>query len=324
MIFALLILIVSFLITFIFSTFIIPRLKRFRVVGKDINKPNHPEVAEMGGISIVVGFTSGVLLAVFFNTFFGFDFNLVFVLAALVTIHSISFIGIVDDILDIPQWLKAILPLFAAVPLVAVKAFGSTILSFPFFGPIDFGIFYIICLIPLGVAVASNLTNMLAGFNGMEAGMGSVIFIFASIIALGSSSPTEPLILYLAILGSLLGFLIFNWYPSRVFPGDIGNLTIGAVLVSGAIIGNFESAIVLLLSLYILDFFIKLVRKFPTTNWWGEYRNGKLYCPSKTFNGLAQFVMKITNGISELNLTLLFISLEVVIGLLTVLYFYFI
>ena len=74
----LLLLLVSFLVTYVFAYLLIPRLNRFRIVGKDINKPGMPEVPEMGGIAIVAGFTGGVLLAVFLNSFFAFNFNLIY------------------------------------------------------------------------------------------------------------------------------------------------------------------------------------------------------------------------------------------------------
>lgn len=303
--------IISFFVTLIFTHMLIPRLKRFGIVGKDMNKPGMPEVAEMGGIAVVAGFTAGVLLAVLANSFFGFDFNLTYVLAALITIHSIAFIGIVDDLLDVPQWLKAILPLFAAVPLIVVKAAGSTILNVPFVGAIDFGIFYILVLIPIGVAVASNLTNMLAGFNGMESGMGIVIFLFASLFAI-STNNMPATIVFVSILGALVGFIRYNWYPARIFMGDGGTLTIGAALAVGVIIGNMESIGAILLIPYVIDFFIKLYNRFPSKNWWGVNKNGKLYPPENKVRGFAQLVMKMSNGISEQRLVMFFVLLEVI------------
>ena len=94
------------------------RLKRFGFVGKDMHKAHHPEVAEMGGISIVVGFSAGILLAIMLSTFSGLSFNIVFVLAGLLTIQTLAFIGILDDILDVPQWAKAFIPLLSAIPLI--------------------------------------------------------------------------------------------------------------------------------------------------------------------------------------------------------------
>jgi len=310
----------SFIVTFLFTRILVPRLKRFGIIGRDVNKPDRPEVAEMGGIAIVAGFTAGVLLAIFLNTFSEFEFNLVYVMAALITVHSVAFIGIVDDLLDIPQAVKAFLPLAAAVPLIAVSAVGSTSMTIPFIGQIDLDIFYILVLVPIGVAVASNLSNMFAGFNGLEAGLGSVMFLAMAILAIAHGS-VEMAILFIPILGALVAFLFFNWYPAKVFPGDVGNLTIGAVLASGVIIGNMETAGAMLMILYVFDFFIKAYKRFPSSNWWGEYRDGKLYALEGKSRGLAQFAMKLFKGISEVNLVLFFIGIEVIIAIVVLLLF---
>lgn len=307
--------------TYLFTGVLAPRLKRFGIVGQDMNKADTPEVAEMGGLAMVAGFSAGVMGAAFLQTFFGFQFNLIYVLAAVITVHTVAFIGIVDDLLNVPQWLKALLPLFAAVPLVAVRAAGSTAISLPFLGVMDFGVLYILALIPIGIAVASNLTNMLAGFNGMEAGMGSVIFL-AMVVLAAAYGNTEMLVLFLPMLGALVGFLPHNRYPANIFPGDVGNLTIGSVLAAGVIIGNAEGAGAILLLPYVADFFIKLMNKFPSSGWWGAYKQGKLYPLEGKVRGLAQLIMGLSNGISEQRLVLTFVAMEALVALGMLLFYW--
>ena len=307
----LLIFLASICATYLFSIFLIPRLKRFGYVGKDMHKEGKPEVAEMGGISAIVGFSAGILLAIMLNTFGGLEFNRVVVLAGLLTIQILTFIGILDDILDMPQWAKAFIPLVSAIPLIAVNAAGSTAMMIPFIGVVDFGLIYLFVLIPVGIAVASNLTNMLAGFNGIEAGMGAVIFATMSIIAWAHGSP-EMLVFFLPMLGALLGFLPKNWYPAKVFPGDVGTLTIGAVLATGVIIGDLESAGALILILYVLDFLVKLPNRFPKT--FVEIQNGKLVAPGKP-RGLVDMVLKISGGMGEQKLVIAMIAAQAVIGI---------
>lgn len=298
--------------------FLIPRLFEKGIVGTDVNKKRKPQVAEMGGIGIVSGFAFGVLLAVFFHTFVGLDFRLDFALAALISIFILAFVGFVDDLLDIPQAVKAFLPLLAGIPLIAVRAAGSTAMSIPFFGTIDFGLVYLFILIPVGIAVASNLTNMLAGFNGMEAGMGMVLLLAASLAALNAGS-VEALVIYVPMLGALAGFFILNKYPARVFPGDIGTLVIGATLAAGAIIGNFESIAALLMALYVADFFVKAKSGFPHTP--GQFRAGKLYAPKNEIRGLVHVPMRVFNGIGEQELVLILIIAQEIVALLVLIAF---
>lgn len=310
----LLIFLVSLGSAFMLTHFLIPRLKANGLVGKDVNKQDAPEVAEMGGIAVIAGVTAGILTAIFIQTFVGLEFNLIYILAVVITIHSIAFIGFVDDLIDIPQLVKALLPLFAAIPLVAVKAAGSTSMVIPFIGSVDFGLVYILVLIPIGVAVASNLTNMLAGFNGMEAGMGTVIFAAMAILGWNLGN-VEVTLISLAMLGALLGFLWFNRYPSKVFPGDVATLAIGTTLAATVIVGNIESAGAILVIPYVVDFFIKAANRFPSRGWNGIYRAGKLCAPQKPVS-FAQYVMKFTGGIKEKDLSMLFIALEGVFAII--------
>jgi UDP-N-acetylglucosamine--dolichyl-phosphate N-acetylglucosaminephosphotransferase len=306
--------------TAVLAYFLIPMLKKAGITGKDINKPDRPLVAEMGGLAIVGGFTSAALLAIFLQTFVGIGLNPLLIMAPLITIYLLAFIGIADDLLDIPQAVKAFLPLLAAVPLIAVKAAGSTAMTFPFIGTIDFGIFYIIVLVPVGIAVMSNLTNMFAGFNGMEAGMGIVIFATTSLLALSAGKP-GMLVISIGMLGALAGFFYFNRFPARIFPGDVGNLSIGAVLACAVIIGNFETAGAILAIPYVIDFFIKAWNRFPSKGWQGSYRGDRLYAPEKPVS-FAQLVMRAFNGISEQRLVLFFIGLEVLFAaIVLILYF---
>ena len=319
MIEAVLVFLAALCVSWIVTYLLIPRLKRAGIIGKDMNKEGAPGIPEMGGIGVVAGFSAGVLLAIMLSTFDdGFAFNITYVLAALATIHAMAFIGIVDDLLSVPQAVKALLPLLAAVPLIAVKAAGSTSMMFPFIGVVDFGIFYILVLIPVGVAVASNLTNMLAGFNGLEAGLGAMIMFFMAAIALAQGN-NEMVVLYIPMLGALLAFLWFNWYPAKVFPGDVGTLTVGAVLASGVIIGNLESAGALIMLLFVADFFIKLAKGFPQS--FGEPKMGKLYPKGGEVQGLAPLIMKLKGGITEKKLVYALLGAQFVLSLVVFLLF---
>ena len=93
------------------------------VVGRDINKPGQPEVPEMGGLAIVAGFSAGALITLGAMSFLRLfpQVNMVLLLAVLSTVLLLSVIGVVDDLLGMRQWVKALLPLLAALPLMAVR-----------------------------------------------------------------------------------------------------------------------------------------------------------------------------------------------------------
>jgi UDP-N-acetylglucosamine--dolichyl-phosphate N-acetylglucosaminephosphotransferase len=299
--------------------FMIPRLCQVGILGKDWNKPDQPGVPEMGGIAIAAGFSAGLIAAIALETFSQAlppQLNLVYLLAAFATVLTTVIIGIVDDLLSIPQRLKALAPLVASLPLVAIKA-GDTTLIIPFMGQIDVGLLYPLVLVPIGLTGAANAVNMLGGFNGLETGMGALAVGALAVIAYKLDATTS-LVLLIAALGAILAGLYFNWYPARIFIGDVGTLGIGAVIACAVILGNYEMAGVIVILPYALDFLLKARHKFPSRGWWGIYREGRLYCPEHGPVGLAQWVMKLSGGISERGLVLALMGLEALAGLVAI------
>ena len=308
----------SFTVTFLTFRVVIPRLRQAKIVGKDMHKPGQPEVPEMGGMIFVIGFSTGVITTIIIATFFSslLSVDLVQILAILSVVLIMAVIGIIDDLIRVRQGIKAITPLLASLPLVALKI-GSTTMSIPIIGHVDFGIFYPLVLVPLAVTGAANATNMLAGFNGEEAGVGIVAMGSLAVVAYIAGETTAFLIL-IAALGALLATLYYNWYPAKVFVGDAGTLTIGAIMAAAVIIGNFETAGIIIIIPYALDFLIKAKNRFPSSGSWARYRDGKLFCPESGPIGLGQLIIKAAGGLSERNTTLILIGIEAVFGVVAI------
>ena len=314
-----LILLISFVISFILFPSMIFRLKKAGIVGKNMNSETQEEVAEMGGLVIVAGFGAGIFTVIAVKTFFNIfpSIDLIPILVALSTILIVVLIGIFDDLVSMPQQIKAFMPLFAALPLIVIKE-GSTSMRIPFWGNVNFGLLYTLVIIPLEVTIAANAVNMLAGFNGLEVGMGIIAVGSLAIIAylMGKIS---VLVILLAALGALLATLYYNWYPAKILVGDVGTLSIGAIIAAAVIMGNFEIAGAILLIPYIIDFIIKAKNRFPYS--FGIYRGGKLYCPEGGPVGLGQLIMKLFGGISERNLVLVLMGVEAVLGVIAILFY---
>ena len=311
----------SLLCALLALSLVIPRLRAAAVVGQDVHKKGRPEVPEMGGLVILIGFGAGLLLALAMMSFFHlFVFaNMLLLVAALSTILLAGLIGILDDLLGMSQWAKALLPIFAALPLMAVRA-GHTWMWIPFLGRVNWWIFYPLVLVPLGVTVAANAVNMLAGFNGLEVGLGIVAIGSLSILA-AALQETTALIILLSGLGALLAVIYYNWYPARLLVGDVGTLSIGAIIATAVIVGNFETAGVIVMIPYAIEFLFKAMHRFPTggegtAGQLGE--DGRLYCPATGPVGLGQLLMKLFGGLHERTLVLILIGIEAVFGVLAI------
>lgn len=322
-------LIVSFLVTYVLTPHWIHAAHRIKLVGKDMNKHDKPEVAEMGGITVIAGFLSGALLYIALVTFyFRQSANLIYILATVSTVLIILVVGVLDDILGwkigLKKWQKPLLTTAAALPMMVVNA-GASVMSLPLFGSVELGILYPLLIIPLGITGAANGFNMLAGYNGLEAGLGIVILSTLGIITWKLNLGWIALLSF-AMVFSLLAFLIYNWHPAKIFPGDTLTYSVGAFIACVAILGNAEKVALVLFLPYFLDFFLPLraklnVEAFAKPNMDDSlempYGNGARDVYDTTH--LAIFLLKkVKSKVYEQDVALLIIGAEALLGILAI------
>jgi UDP-N-acetylglucosamine--dolichyl-phosphate N-acetylglucosaminephosphotransferase len=224
--------ILGFAATFLTMPLVMKKMREKRIGGIDIHKKDSPFVPEMGGLAVLVGITVSVLASVEFSpetASFAASFLSVTFIAGLV--------GAIDDLKALNAKLKPFLTLFASLPIFIMHTYDPG-LVFPFIGRTRMTIVYPF-LIPIAIAVTSNATNMMDPFNGTMSGTCTLvtIFLLLSALLLGRS---EASVLCLCLLGPLLVLYYFNKYPSKVFSGDVGSLSIGAALGAAAVIGRLE------------------------------------------------------------------------------------
>jgi len=314
----------SFLAVFLLAPPFIRRMHDQGLVGKDMNKFTKPPVAELGGVVVFLGFSAGVFISILFGTYLHWiDIELTLLLGGFCTIAMITFIGVIDDIIGwkkgIRQWQHFIIPIIAAIPLVAVY-FGHTTMFIPIIGEINFCIFYPLIIIPLAVTGASNAVNMLAGFNGLEAGQGIILTAALTFIAIISGSPTAG-ILGIAMIAALLAFLKFNWFPAKIFGGDSLTLMIGANLAVMSIIGGIEIYGLLLTSLFFVEFVFKAKHRFKSECFGIPNEDGTLSANPKG-GSLTQWIMKAgKNKLTEETITMTILYTQMVISAIVIILF---
>lgn len=115
---------------------------------------------------------------------------------------------------------------------------------------IDFGWMNIPILffVVLGTVNGANFTD---GLDGLASSVTVLIATFFSVVALGTASGIEPLTL--AVVGSLLGFLLFNVYPASVFMGDTGSLALGGFVVATAYMMQMPLFLPIVAFIYMLE-----------------------------------------------------------------------
>ncbi len=307
--------IIPMIVAFVGSYLIAPKFIRLLelegIVGTDVQKREKPKVAEMGAPIVLFGFLGGIFAYIGAQTFMIKSMapsELVTILAVVSTIMIITFIGIIDELTclikereghglfekfkrkGLSKLMQFILPFPAAIPLMAISAGVSTI-SVPFFGTADIGVLYPLILVPIAIVGTSNATNMLAGLNGLQAGLGIVMMLFLGSYAYLQGSIVAAIIAFV-FMASLFAFLIFNWYPAKVFPGGLDYL-IGTVIGCVAIVGNIEKFAFICFAPWFFELLLKLPSKFMAESFGILQPDGTLKAPTEKPQSLTHVVMKL-------------------------------
>jgi UDP-N-acetylglucosamine--dolichyl-phosphate N-acetylglucosaminephosphotransferase len=299
------------------------------LVGPDMNKPGKPKVPEMGGICVVFGFVLGSLAYIGYQTFYHGKLSYIPVLAALCTVLMACIIGIMDDLLGwkvgLRQWQKPIFTLFAAMPMMVINA-GHSTMELPLLGRLDWGVLFPLAIVPIGIIGASNAYNMIAGYNGLEAGMGVIILSALGYVSLTIDNPISAA-LSLIMVGALLSFLYYNWYPARVFPGDTMTYSVGALVACVAILGNMEKIAVMLFIPYAVDFIIQAKGGFMREAFARVNEDGSLEKPYKGIYHVTHLVIamlrRVKGKVYERDIVLFMLGVEtVVVGLSLYIFLY--
>jgi UDP-N-acetylglucosamine--dolichyl-phosphate N-acetylglucosaminephosphotransferase len=275
--------IIAFVTSFILTRKLIPLLKNQKISSYDLNKKEKVLIPEMGGIGVIFAFFLAINFSLYWIT--SIDFQLMAVV--LFTIMGVSFVGIMDDLLDLKQLTKSVLPFIIALPFgIGLSNISVTI---PALGSIPLG-WITVLLVPLGITTITNLTNMLEGFNGLGSGLGIIITVTLIIVSF-ITGQLVGLFLLLPLLGALLGFFYYNKYPSKIFPGDTLMFFQGATIGCAAILGNMKTLAAILYLPLLVEFILKARGGFPAKNHGNIMDDGTLTYDGKV-HSLSHLLMK--------------------------------
>ena len=162
----------------------------------------------------------------------------------------------------------------ASIPLIVINA-GKSEISIPLIGLLDIGIFYPLLAIPIGIIGAATTFNFLAGFNGLEAGQGIILLSALSLVSFFTGTFWLGII-SLCMVFSLLAFLIYNFFPAKIFPGDSLTYTIGGLIAIISILGNFEKIAIFFFIPIILETILKARGRLQKQSFGKLSQNGTL------------------------------------------------
>ncbi|MBS7615996.1 hypothetical protein KEJ45_02200 [Candidatus Bathyarchaeota archaeon] len=223
----------------------------------DHHKPNKPLIPTgLGVVYVVISAIYLFLLHFFLENGAVNNFNLALTLSVCILFGG--FMGLLDDWMDLRWRYKAFFPLIAAIPLVALAfrlPYIRTTITLPFFGTLNFGIYYYFLLIPLIVTVTTNTVNQLGGLNGLETVCPAIIMI-GLMFASGQNALllTIPLAVWLVLA-------FFN-FRGKIFVGNTGSFAVGMTLAAFAIISDAKWCLLISLLPYIFNSSVILLNYF--------------------------------------------------------------
>ena len=254
---------IGFLSSTILGLFLIPVLKKLKIgqkisifVGDSHRKKEGTPT--MGGLIFIVPTILAILFLLITDKV-TYTSNIGIVLLVFLGYASIGFL---DDFLSIRkgnnEGLTAYQKLFMQV-LIAIGFFyiymkngGQTSFVVGTLG-IDIELGWLYGLLILFVLVgASNAVNLTDGLDGLAGGLSAIAFIAFSLISLMVGFEDIG-IFSLILVGSLLGFLIYNTHPAKIFMGDTGSLSLGAVMGAIAILTHRELTLLVVAGIFVIE-----------------------------------------------------------------------
>lgn len=250
-----LIIAIGFILTVLFTPLFIPLLKRLKF-GQSIREEGPKSHMKKAGTPTMGGLV--FLLSIVITTI-GVSLYLTMLttqtIVLILVLVGFGLIGFFDDFIKVV--LKRNLGLTSLQKLVgqiilAIAAFFllkqgpfETTLSIPFTGwTFDIGIAYVAFLI-FWLVGFSNAINLTDGLDGLVSGTASIAFTAFGVLALVYHQ-LDLAIFAFAVTGALLGFLIFNANPAKVFMGDTGSLALGGALAMLSVLVKQELLLVLI------------------------------------------------------------------------------
>lgn len=255
----------SFVLTLLFGTFYIPFIKKANVKQNVSTYLNERHISKngtltMGGLIFIIPCLIICFLCLVFKVM---DFNInVFLMLYIFILYSV--LGFIDDYLKVKyhnnKGLSIILKLSIEIIISILFFFiflvngNDTVIDLLLF-KIDLKFFYGFFILFLFVA-SSNAINITDGLDGLCAGLVICTLFFYLIISmhLPHVLGNHDISLFCMILiGSLSAFLYFNFYPAKIFMGDVGSLSLGGLLAFLAIVLDIEISLALIGIIYIIE-----------------------------------------------------------------------
>lgn len=277
---------ISFFAAFLTFPYFIERFRESGKVARDYYKIGDKMVPTGGGLVEIFLY----LLMVSLLGLAGFQFNYI----PIFVLVLFALFGALDDLLGLRHSQKLVFPIIFSLPLVAL--IQDTSIALPF-GTFDLGAAYLYIVVPLYVMVIANLANMHSGFNGLAAGT-SLMVLLSLILKASLLGRLETILFILPLAGISLAFLFYNFYPSKIFDGDVGSFMLGSAIGVVIILEKLEFVGFVMLIPHTINFLMYVywrVKRIPHIKFGRVREDGTLEVPNPlTLKWVLPYYFRVT------------------------------
>jgi len=251
---------VTLLICFIASILLTPLVKKMAIKIGATDQPNNRKVHQttmprLGGLAIFVSYLIGFLILMPES-----PYKYPILIGSFVIILT----GFIDDMFEIAARWKLLGQIIAAL-IVILNGVDIDFINLPFGGQIEFGVLTIPLTI-IWIVGITNAINLIDGLDGLAAGVSSIALITISGMAIIMGNGFVVAMGFI-LIGSTLGFLIYNFHPAKIFMGDTGALFLGYMIGVLSLLGFKNVAVIsfivpiIILGVPISDTFFAIIRR---------------------------------------------------------------
>ncbi|MBR0519231.1 undecaprenyl/decaprenyl-phosphate alpha-N-acetylglucosaminyl 1-phosphate transferase [bacterium] len=319
------VLIAIFLLALLVTYVLTPAVIKISLEKGFVDRPNERKVHKEpipygGGIATFIGFlvASCVGMAIWKHYNPEISSRDLMLFCGFLVAAFLSFVtGFIDDIINMPAKVKLLCQIFT----VSIVMFFGILVNF-FTNPFGEGLIYLPIYIAVPVTIfwivgITNAVNLLDGLDGLLGGItviSAIIFLFVSIMK-GQLLVAGIMV---ALAGSALGFLKYNFHPAKIFMGDTGSLFIGSIFAIASVVGGLKTTTTVAM---VIPFLIMGLPIFDTA--WAIVRRASNHQPIfKPDKGHIHHRL-LALGLTQVQAVLIIYSINILLGLIALSVCYF-
>ena len=201
-------------------------------IPKDARRVHSKTMPRMGGLAFILGFFVSIIYILLTGgiadttNLFGFFIGLAI----------IASVGFLDDVYQLKAWQKLNAQMIAAIVVIA-SGLRICYINIPFLTLYGLNDILSIIITFGWIIGVTNALNLIDGLDGLATGVSAISTLSLSVIFILNGSGELPLLLTIALLGGLIGFLPYNFNPAKTFMGDVGSNSLGFILATVSMIG---------------------------------------------------------------------------------------